>query len=382
MVPLLPLLFVAVTAVNQETAENQEPPPPLKLEHMKESMDPGMKFEALVARPLHEASGMVNREVDIFLQRVAAVVEENDKEKGIQDLHTMAFNIRKLLKEVVPMLLTARDNSSAVDIDTRPSARSQATYAQEVLLKLQTFSSWAWPVIIEYSMDAYDDEAISSDMKFRMERGTNGSLSFLSSVLLYAWKAAEFQFPVVEAMMERNESSGETLMKAGCAASYAQLLGDITEMYGELSDSKLECFLQGSTKAHWQKCAFDSGNSLMRVTSAIAEAANAMWQCFGIYWGCSQLTNTAYSQLVKALVASEQMSDNCNAKDWKLCKPFAFKAMGALSQAAGQMNSASNDCDIKGGAGESPLNPWAATPFEKREDAPNATNATSAQAMP
>eukprot|EP00434_Breviolum_minutum_P046563 symbB.v1.2.042215.t1/scaffold9487.1/size3089/1 len=53
-------------------------------------------------------------------------------------------------------------------------------------------------------------------------------------------------------------------MKAGCAASYAQLLGDITEMYGDLSDSKLECFLQGSTKADWQKCAFDSGNSLMR----------------------------------------------------------------------------------------------------------------------
>eukprot|EP00913_Durusdinium_trenchii_P033516 g31379.t1 len=195
-----------------------------------------------------------------------------------------------------------------------------------------------------------------------MQRGTDGSLSYLSSVLLYAWKAAEYQFPVVEAMMQRtglsaggedptarNDSSGEILMKAGCAASYAQLLGDITQMYGDLSDSKVECFVptlgaiktrarrgaENTTQVHWRKCAFDATQSLQMVTQAISEAANAMWQCFGIYWGCSQLTNTAYSQLVKAMTASLEMSKNCKAETYELCKPYAFEAMASLSQAAG-----------------------------------------------
>lgn len=367
---LCSLLLVAAGV----TAFNEEPPPLLNLKTYMQS--PQEKFEVLVARPLSAASDAVNEKVDTFLQRVAAVVEEHDRKQGIEALQHMAVRIRLLLQEVVPELLHGRDNSSAVDIDTRPSDRSQATYAQQVLLKLQTYSAWAWPVIIEYTRNAYDDEAITPEIQARMERGTDGSLSYLSSVLVYAWKAAEFQFPVVEAMMERNETSGETLMKAGCAASYAQLLGDITEMYGELSDSKLQCFLNTTNKTHWKRCAFDATNSLQRVTSAIAQAANAMWQCFGIFWGCSQLTNTAYSQLVKALVASEEMSDNCNEESYSLCKPLAFKAMGALSQAAGQMSSATQDCDIKGGSQDSPLNPYAATPFEKREDAPNVTGPT------
>lgn len=257
------LLLVAVTAFN-------EAPPPLNFKTWMQSTSPQDQFEALVARPLNSASDAVNEKVDTFLQRVAAVVEEHDRKKSIEALQQMATNIRLLLQEVVPELLHGRDNSSAVDIDTRPSNRSQATYAQKVLLKLQTYSAWAWPVIIEYTRNAYDDEAITPEIQARMERGTDGSLSYLSSVLVYAWKAAEFQFPVVEAMMEKNETSGETLMKAGCAASYAQLLGDITEMYGELSDSKLQCFLNTTNKTHWKRCAFDATNSLQRVTSAIA----------------------------------------------------------------------------------------------------------------
>ena len=31
--------------------------------------------------------------------------------------------------------------------------------------------------------------------------------------------------------MQRNDTNGEVLMKAGCAASYAQLLGDITQAF-------------------------------------------------------------------------------------------------------------------------------------------------------
>ncbi|CAK9111336.1 Uncharacterized protein SCF082_LOCUS51685 [Durusdinium trenchii] len=366
-------LHIFLLLCTSVSAASDTPPPALNLKNEVQADDPTSSFQALVARPLMTAANKVDKEVDRYLQEVATVVEEDDKEKGIKSLLKVSADIRTLLDEVVPMLLSARDNSSAFDIDPRPSARSQATYAQKVLNKLQTYTSWAWPVIGQYTTDAYDHEKLSEGIESRMQRGTDGSLSYLSSVLLYAWKAAEYQFPVVEAMMQRNDSSGEILMKAGCAASYAQLLGDITQMYGDLSDSKVECFVPNTTQVHWRKCAFDATQSLQMVTQAISEAANAMWQCFGIYWGCSQLTNTAYSQLVKAMTASLEMSKNCKAETYELCKPYAFEAMASLSQAAGQMNSATNDCVIKGGSTLDPLNPWAATPFEKREDAPDAS---------
>lgn len=56
-------------------------------------------------------------------------------------------------------------------------------------------------------------------------------------------------------------------------------------MYGDLSDQKVQCFIERGSKEHWQKCSADAADSLFKVTSAIAEASNAMWQCFGIYWG-------------------------------------------------------------------------------------------------
>ncbi|CAJ1345405.1 unnamed protein product, partial [Effrenium voratum] len=326
-----------------------------------------VKFQDLVAGPLKTASDLVDDQVDTFLQRVADVVSNGDE--GNKEMLTMATDIRKLLAKVVPMLLSARDNSSALDVDTRPSNRSQATYAQDNLLKLQTYTGWAWPVIIDYTKDAYDDKELSDDIKARMMRGTDGSLSYLSSVLVYAWTAAKFQFPVVEEIMQTKESNGEILMKAGCAASYAKLLGDITQMYADLSDSKQECFMKDGNFTDWQKCAYDSADSLYKVNLAIAESSNAMWQCFGIYWGCSQLINQAYADLSKALAASMKMTDSCNGGDAELCRSYAFQVLGVLSQGGGLMESATDDCSLKGASGDSPLNPWAATPFEKREDA-------------
>ena len=43
--------------------------------------------------------------------------------------------------------------------------------------------------------------------------------------------------------------------------------------------------------------------------------------------------------------------------------------MASLSQAAGQMNSATDDCVLKGQSTADPLNPYAATPFMPRERA-------------
>ena len=43
------------------------------------------------------------------------------------------------------------------------------------------------------------------------------------------------------------------------------------QMYGDLSDQKVECFIEHGTKEHWQKCSADAADSLFKVTSAIAE---------------------------------------------------------------------------------------------------------------
>mmetsp|Transcript_68663 Transcript_68663/g.163541 ORF Transcript_68663/g.163541 Transcript_68663/m.163541 type:complete len:381 (+) Transcript_68663:63-1205(+) len=370
------LTSLLATLLGVGSASNLPPaPPPLPLKLSKqafatEEMDfeKKQKFEDLVAGPLHSASDLVSDKVDTYLQRIADVVTEKDAATSSKEMLEMATDIRKLLDKVVPKLLWARDNSSAVERDNRPSNASQATIAQDVLLKLETYSSWAWPVIIGYARDAYDEKTLTDDIKARMQRGTDGSLSYLSSVLLYAWQAAKFQFPVVEGMMARKDSNGEILVKAGCAASYAQLLGDMTQMYSDLSDSKLECFLKDGNLTDWQKCAADAAHSLYKVNMAIAEASNAMWQCFGIYWGCSQLVNQAYADLAKALGASLDMSKTCGGEDAELCKSYAFKVLGTLSQGAGLMESATDDCSLKGASGNSALNPWAATPFEQRKD--------------
>ncbi|CAE7670676.1 unnamed protein product [Symbiodinium sp. CCMP2456] len=190
-----------------------------------------------------------------------------------------------------------------------------------------------------------------------------------TKVLTFAWAAAEYQFPVIEGLMARNDSSGEVVAKAGCSANYAQLLGDITKVFSDLSNSKIYCFESLTNKTAQRECAQNSIKSLEKVTAAIAEAANAMWQCFGIFWGCSQLMNSAYNKLSQAYYASFKMSSKCSVDKDATCDEdfYAFKALGALSAAKGLLQSAQQECDIKGGTLEHPLNPWAATPFMPRK---------------
>eukprot|EP00439_Symbiodinium_sp_Y106_P026538 s5884_g3.t1 len=197
----------------------------------------------------------------------------------------------------------------------------------------------------------------------------SGQFAF-GSVLTFAWAAAEYQFPVIEDLMARNDSSGEVVAKAGCSANYAQLLGDITKVFSDLSNSKIYCFESLTNKTAQRECAQNSIKSLEKVTAAIAEAANAMWQCFGIFWGCSQLMNSAYNKLSQAYYASFKMSSKCSIDKDATCDEdfYAFKALGSLSAAKGLLQSAQEECDIKGGTMEHPLNPWAATPFMPRKD--------------
>ena len=72
----------------------------------------------------------------------------------------------------------------------------------------EVYTDWAWPVLDGYSKAAFSDEPMPEDMNMRMQRGTNGSLTYLSSVLTFAWTAAQYQFPVIEDLMARNDSSG------------------------------------------------------------------------------------------------------------------------------------------------------------------------------
>lgn len=335
------------------------PPPPLE----------ASPFQDTVVAPLDTAVVQLEQVGAELLKRLALTVsDKTDEDKTLLEMGT---ELRKALGEVVPLLLQARDNSSAVDIDTRPSNASKATIAQNVLLHLQKYSTWAWPVLDGYSKVAFTDgEPMTADLNMRMQRGTNGSLQYLSSVLTFAWAAAEYQFPVIENLMARNDSSGEVVAKAGCSANYAQLLGDITEVFSDLSNSKIYCFESLTNKTAQRECAQNSIKSLEKVTAAIAEAANAMWQCFGIFWGCSQLMNSAYNKLSQAYYASFKMSSKCSVDKDATCDEdfYAFKALGSLSAAKGLLQSAQQECDIKGGTLEHPLNPWAATPFMPRKD--------------
>ncbi|OLP95221.1 hypothetical protein AK812_SmicGene22673 [Symbiodinium microadriaticum] len=349
------------------------PPPPLE----------ASPFQDTVVAPLDTAVVQLEQVGAELLKRLALTVsDKTDEDKTLLEMGT---ELRKALGEVVPLLLQARDNSSAVDIDTRPSNASKATIAQNVLLHLQKYSTWAWPVLDGYSKVAFTDgEPMTADLNMRMQRGTNGSLQYLSSVLTFAWAAAEYQFPVIENLMARNDSSGEVVAKAGCSANYAQLLGDITKVFSDLSNSKIYCFESLTNKTAQRECAQNSIKSLEKVTAAIAEAANAMWQCFGIFWGCSQLMNSAYNKLSQAYYASFKMSSKCSVDKDATCDEdfYAFKALGSLSAAKGLLQSAQQECDIKGGTLEHPLNPWAATPFMPRKDPKSAECVVQSQSMP
>ncbi|CAE7492593.1 unnamed protein product [Symbiodinium natans] len=352
------LLLVPLVAVLAEVG----PPPPLP-----EGSDKTSPFQDKVVAPLREAAKELQDAGAELLKSIAHSVSGQGNEDAA--LMEMGVELRKTLGEVVPLLLQARANSSAVDIDPRPAAASKATMAQEVLLKLQVYTDWAWPVLDGYSKAAFSDEPMPEDMNMRMQRGTNGSLTYLSSVLTFAWTAAQYQFPVIEDLMARNDSSGEVLVKAGCSANYAQLLGDITQVFSDLSESKIYCFQSLTNKTAQRECAMNSLKSLDKVTASIAEAANAMWQCFGIFWGCSQLMNSAYNKLSQAYYSSFQMSRWCSQAVDASCDEdyYAFKALGALSAAKGLLQSATQDCDIKGGTIMHPINPWAATPFMPRK---------------
>jgi len=358
---MLRLWLLPLAAIASEVGQVAPPPP---LESLEAS-----PFQDTVVAPLHTAADQLEHVGAELLKRLALTVSNKTSED--ETLSEMGTELRKVLGEVVPLLLQGRDNSSAVDIDTRPSNASKATLAQNVLLHLQKYSTWAWPVLDGYSKVAFTDgEPMTADLNMRMQRGTNGSLQYLSSVLTFAWAAAEYQFPVIEDLMARNDSSGEVVAKAGCSANYAQLLGDITKVFSDLSNSKIYCFESLTNKTAQRECAQNSIKSLEKVTAAIAEAANAMWQCFGIFWGCSQLMNSAYNKLSQAYYASFKMSSKCSIDKDATCDEdfYAFKALGSLSAAKGLLQSAQEECDIKGGTMEHPLNPWAATPFMPRKD--------------
>mmetsp|Transcript_9288 Transcript_9288/g.17099 ORF Transcript_9288/g.17099 Transcript_9288/m.17099 type:complete len:382 (-) Transcript_9288:137-1282(-) len=375
------LLPVAALAAGQEAAPISAPaPPPLQGEDLEYMLSAGpdesSPYKDLVADPLQLVVVKIEEVVAQLLQHIADTVHSTSGE--LKTLHDMGPQLRSVLgSTVVPYLLAARDNSSAVDPDERPSKRSKARYAQNVLLKLQEYTSYAWPVLEQYSQLAFSDQPMTAEMNMRMQRGTNGSLQYLRTVLGYAWIAAEYQYPVVQALMKRTDSSGDMLVKAGCSANYAQLLGDITEVYSDLSKSKVYCFqekwdastVMNASKAAERQCAVNSMMALSQVTKSIAEAANAMWQCFGSYWGCAQLLNSAYTKLAKVYAASFTLSEKCGGDpiEAATCKSTAFEALGDLSAARGLMQSSAEDCDIQGGTLVHPLNPWAATPFEQAD---------------
>jgi len=329
-------------------------------------------FEEQVAQPLSVASSEVR-------EKVAELLGLIDSPSDIAEL---SAEVRALVADVVPRLLKIRDASSAMDISSLPLNTSNANVAQQKLIALQTYSSWAWPVIMDQVNVAFEDDADAQSVSTHIRHGIGGSEGFLEPVLNFTWHATKFMLPVVDDLRVGKSVSAVHAEGAKCASNYATALGELTAVYADLAKADVQCKSGGgSAPKTAQACAESAVSAFRSVAATVSQASDAMWQCFGLYWGCAELINGALEQLVAGLEGSIRLSSDCST-DQKTCQPFrAYTVMQHLTLAAGKMDSSAEWCLLKGYK-PNVLNPFVATPAELRFPVENSSTAAPNSSAP
>jgi len=305
-------------------------------------------FEELIKQPLDSASQQISEAVmHKFLPTVVKALKSPDWDHS--QLRSLAVDIRALVADVGAKLILARDNSTSMDMDFRSTSGYDAK-SQHVLQTMQTYTTIAWPVIIEQSLAAFGDDGRSPEVVSGVRSGIVGSRKFLLPVIQSAWGTIDDQFQNVQDLLTGNYTEAKAAGKAACASSYAIGLGGLTKVYHELSEASEECGMgkRSVDSQAIETCASDDAAAFKIVSETIATGSDMLWQCFGIPWECHETMNSALASLMNALVASFVMSANCNPTGKEICRPQIFEALASLKEATGQMETATEVCALTG----------------------------------
>eukprot|EP00440_Ansanella_granifera_P054376 gb/GFBE01058940.1/.p1 GENE.gb/GFBE01058940.1/~~gb/GFBE01058940.1/.p1 ORF type:complete len:349 (+),score=81.83 gb/GFBE01058940.1/:1-1047(+) len=288
----------------------------------------------------------VQKLVDEVLPPILQAVYRKGQTLDFKALNHIGTKLQVALAELVPELTDLRSMTSAVDgYSLNPMDNPKALMMQRELLLLQNYTAIAAPVVMHQMSAAFtssNDTIVSG-----IADGIHGSLKYLEPTLRAAWKAMDYQVPLVKALLQANSSDDPHLfVTAGCAADYSTALGDLTQVLVELTNARVDCL---STTAKMPKpCAKDSTMALWKVFSAVAQASDVMWQCFGLFWGCTQLLNSALSDMLEALTDSMVMSTDCESTTVDVCKPKTFLTVSKLVEASGRIYAAADTCHEEG----------------------------------
>jgi len=139
-------------------------------------------FEKLIKQPLDSASQQISEAVMYkFLPTVVEALKSPDWDHS--QLRSLAVDIRALVADVGTKLILARDNSTSMDMDFRTSTTGRAAEPQHVLQKMQTYTTIAWPIIIEQALATFGDDGRSPQVVPGVRSGIVGSRKFLLPVI-------------------------------------------------------------------------------------------------------------------------------------------------------------------------------------------------------
>eukprot|EP00931_Biecheleriopsis_adriatica_P091639 TRINITY_DN6551_c0_g1_i9.p1 TRINITY_DN6551_c0_g1~~TRINITY_DN6551_c0_g1_i9.p1 ORF type:complete len:726 (+),score=178.87 TRINITY_DN6551_c0_g1_i9:104-2281(+) len=340
--------------------------------------DPDPKFTSGVIDPLKSVVKEIRTKMPAMLTKAVEAKKAAKPEPSV--VLGIAADIRKLVEDLVPTIVKARDASAALDLDERTTKRSQATVAQDQLVMMQTYWGWAYPIIFDQVNAAYGGGEPGVSPKVMM--GIKGSLKFLKPVLQLAWKVEKFMLPVVQGLVASTGSNSPQVMeKAACASDYASGLGDITVVYAQLANAELSCEEGSTDKELAQQCARDVVSGLESVADTIAQASKAMWECFGISWQCAEVFNSGLQGLIAGMSTSLEIASGCEKGPETCSADKAFTAFGSIINAVGAFETIMQQgtCQTKGNLETHFLNPYAATPAELK---PALRQLTAAEDVP
>jgi len=304
-------------------------------------------FEELIKQPLDSASQQISEAVmRKFLPTVVKALKSPDWDHS--QLRSLAVDIRALVADVGTKLILARDNSTSMDMDLRGTGYAEKP--QHIFQKMQTYTTIAWPIIIEQALAAFGDDGRSPEVVSGVRDGIVGSRKFLLPVIQWGWGMIDYQFHNVQDLLTGNYTEAKAAGKAACATSYAIGLGGLTKVYHELSEASEECGMgkRSVDSQAIETCASDDAAAFKIVSETIATGSDMLWQCFGIPWECHETMNSALASLMNALAASFVMSANCNPTGKEVCRPHVFEALASLKKATGQMETATEVCAVTG----------------------------------
>lgn len=304
-------------------------------------------FQTLIKEPLLTMSMTVKESVNGLLPKVSRALGNREKHDwDYESLQNISVQIRSIVSDALPILINVLLNSSAMDKDQAGNLSAREKRIQDHIVYMQNFSARAAPIVLHQARSAYGDDGEAVTIVPGINKGIGHALEFLGSYLDLAWDGLQKQLPYVQGVVDNSTVTSESLTTIGCAADFSDSISGLTRVVAKLTYAVVDC---NRTSAVFdpKQCAADTAGALRFVAKTCTKASDLLGQCYGHYWGCAQLLNSAQDNFLSALSSSLIMSSNCNLQGHNICRAHAYVAVSDLYAAVGRLGASAGSCRVR-----------------------------------